>query len=99
MRATMCDFIEQIQVIRYSCGFAQIQVMLQNLETALAWELGQMSLVNDYQTFWPNLVSSSVVVKYRAWWLIYQYGEGQLDDSGREAKSVDGHVTHGWCSE
>ena len=29
--------------------------------------LGRMSLVNDYQTFRPNLGSSSVVMKYRAW--------------------------------
>ena len=41
--------------------------MLQNLETALAGGLGQMSLVNDYRTFRPNLRSSSVVVRYRAW--------------------------------
>ena len=41
--------------------------MLQNLETALAGGLGQMSLVNDYQTFRPNLGSSSVVMRYRAW--------------------------------
>ena len=34
--------------------------VLRNLETALAGELGQMSLVNDYQTFRPNLGSSSV---------------------------------------
>ena len=40
--------------------------LLPHLETALAGELGQMSLVNDYQTFQPNLGSSSVVVKYRA---------------------------------
>ena len=41
--------------------------MLHNLETALAGGFGQMSLVNDYQTFQPNLGSSLVVVKYRAW--------------------------------
>ena len=35
--------------------------MLQNLETALAGGLGQMSLVNDYQTFQPNLGSSSLM--------------------------------------
>ena len=40
--------------------------MLQNLETALAGGLGQMPLVNDYQTFQPNLGSSLVVVQYRA---------------------------------
>ena len=39
---------------------------LQTLVTALAGGLGQMSLVNDYQMFRPNLGSSSVVVKYRA---------------------------------
>ena len=44
--------------------------MLQNLETALTGGLGQMSLVSDYQTFQPNLGSSSVVVRYRAWWLM-----------------------------
>ena len=41
--------------------------LLQNLETALAGGLGEMSLVNDYQTFQLNLGSSSVVVWYRAW--------------------------------
>ena len=35
--------------------------MLQNLETALAGGLGQMSLVNDYQMFRPNPGSSSVI--------------------------------------
>ena len=45
--------------------------MLRNLETALAGGLGQMSLVNDYQTFRPNLGTSSVVARYMAWWLIY----------------------------
>ena len=35
---------------------------LQNLETALAGGMGQMSLVNDYQMFRSNLGSSSVVV-------------------------------------
>ena len=44
-----------------------IKLLLRNLETALVEELGQMSLVNDYQTFRPNLGSSSVVVRYRAW--------------------------------
>ena len=39
--------------------------VLQNLETALAGGLGQMSLVSDYQTFQPNLGSSSVIVRYR----------------------------------
>ena len=34
--------------------------MLLNLESALARGLGQMSLVNDYQTFRPNPWSSSV---------------------------------------
>ena len=34
---------------------------------ALAGGLGRMSLVNDYQTFRPNLGSSSVVMKYKAW--------------------------------
>ena len=42
-------------------------MMLQNLETALAGGLGQMSLVKDYQTFRPKLRSSSVIVRYRAW--------------------------------
>ena len=41
--------------------------MLQNLETALAKGLGQMSLVNDFQAFRPSLGSSLVVAKYRAW--------------------------------
>ena len=49
------------------CRVEAVGELLQTLETALARGLGQMSLVNDYQKFRPNLGSSSVVVKYRAW--------------------------------
>ena len=58
----------------YLSIYIYIYNMLQNLETALfgLWGFGQMSLVNEYQTCQPNLGSSLVVVKYRAWWLIYQ---------------------------
>ena len=38
--------------------FMNCMSVLQNLETALAGEMGQMSLVNDYQTYRPNLGSS-----------------------------------------
>ena len=43
------------------CRVEAVGELLQNLETALAGGLGQMSLVNDYQVFQPNLGSSSVV--------------------------------------
>ena len=52
---------------KYSLYLVCILEHVQNLETALAGALEQMSLVNDYQTFRPNPGSSSVIVRYRAW--------------------------------
>ena len=43
--------------------YRKINVYASESGTALAKGLGQMSLVNDYQTFRPNLGSSSVVVR------------------------------------
>ena len=40
---------------------ARLIIFASESGTALAKGLGQMSLVNDYQTFRPNLGSSSVV--------------------------------------
>ena len=36
------------------CRVEAVGELLQTLETALAGGLGQMTLVNDYQTFRPN---------------------------------------------
>ena len=51
------------------CRVEAVGELLQNLETALAGGLGQMSLVNDYQVFQPNLGSSSVVEVWRSFLL------------------------------
>ena len=53
--------------------------------TALAKGLGQMSLVNDYQTFRPNLGSSSVVVRLQGMvtYISVEGGAGEMAVGGK----------------
>ena len=60
--------------------------VLQNLETALAGGLGQISPVK----YLPDVSTQSRV---------FSSGNEMVGRSGWEAKSVGGHVGHGWCSE
>ena len=79
-------------------------MMLQNVETALAGELGQMSLVN----WLPNVLTQSRVfisgneIQGMVTYILVGGGAGEMavgGKNGRDAKSVGGHVGQGWCSE
>ena len=78
--------------------------MLQNVETALAGGLGQMSLVKwlpDVSTQSRVFISGNEI-QGMVTYIPVGGGAGEMamgGKNGREAKSVGGHVGHGWCSE